>query len=716
MKQIVHHFIKSSVASVCMLTAFTSLSAQSDSVWIKYDNRFQENKALCAIADYDSIEFRMRRNNPVLRKYSSSLSRGYVDQNIGALMSSTPGEITFTHPGLIIYKPSEFSSMDFMDESSKWCFKRSKESDHFIVFWEKGFGADPGASTVPSNLRVNIDDLLKKAEQFYATNVDELKMVVKGQGTSQLDKYKMEIYLLYQTEWLATGSGYDNKIGALWVNPSTCQPVGSTIAHEIGHSFQYQTYCDNLLKGKADNQQSGYRYGLPGSKGGNGFWEQCAQWQSYQDYPEQALDNYHFNVWMANHHRHFENEWQRYASYWLQYHFTELDGITAVGRLWNESVYPEDAIQAYMRIFCNNDYDEVKARLFRYAQKCATYDFDHVRKYVNTHYDSYKTDFVSVADGWCQVTYANCPAPTGFNVIPLDVPAAGTKVKVEFNGLKAGAALAAGDVGKMVDGDGNAAGTATAYNNTDVSGKEGWGIGFVALKTDNTRVYGEAHFTSGSETVELEVPTGTKRLFFIVQGAPAEYQQSPWDEDETTDDQLPYQLRVTGTNIKDYVYIDPSATPQNLDLSYNLTCSSSKTSYDQGTINLSSNGAMEKIAQAFVMQPSTISGATSTIAANIVGAPSEGKVVLGLEDASGNISYRYSANAGFYCNADGSVGSYAAHSPVWFEYNKDTFVITYGHYPGYSKSGTTYTIRPVLVYTKDGVQYKVRLTLNMAYK
>ncbi len=28
----------------------------------------------------------------------------------------------------------------------------------------------------------------------------------------------MQIYLLYQTDWLAAGSGYDDKIGALWVN------------------------------------------------------------------------------------------------------------------------------------------------------------------------------------------------------------------------------------------------------------------------------------------------------------------------------------------------------------------------------------------------------------------------------------------------------------------------------------------------------------------
>lgn len=74
----------------------------------------------------------------------------------------------------------------------------------------------------------------------------------------------MEIYLLYQSEWLATGSGYDNVIGALWVNPSTCQPVGSTIAHEIGHSFQYMVFCDYLLqKGVPEQNRPSARPAMP---------------------------------------------------------------------------------------------------------------------------------------------------------------------------------------------------------------------------------------------------------------------------------------------------------------------------------------------------------------------------------------------------------------------------------------------------------------------
>lgn len=70
------------------------------------------------------------------------------------------------------YKPIEFAGMDMLRSDAKWSWFRSKQSEHFFVFWEAGFGDDPNAETVPANLRVDVDDLLEKAEQFYQTNVE----------------------------------------------------------------------------------------------------------------------------------------------------------------------------------------------------------------------------------------------------------------------------------------------------------------------------------------------------------------------------------------------------------------------------------------------------------------------------------------------------------------------------------------------------------------
>ncbi len=540
------------------MTLATTASAQTqDSLWIRYDDRFTPNRRLLSLAGCDSMEFRASRTAPVVRCYTQSQARGYFDYYLTSIIAKQPGTLMFRNPGRIVYKPSEFSSMDFMDDDSKWSFKRSKESEHFIVFWEKGFGDNPQSGKVPSGLRVDIDDLLAKAERFYTTNVETLGMVETGSGRSQLDRYKMEIYLLYQTDWLATGSGYDDKVGALWVNPSTCQPVGSTIGHEIGHSFQYQTYCDNVLRGRANDHKTGFRYGLPGSNGGNGFWEQCAQWQSFQDYPDEALTTWHFAYWKANHHRHFENEWQRYASYWLHYYLTDRSGMTTIGRLWNESAYPEDALMAYTRLFCDGDYATTRRLLFDYAQRCVTFDFKAVRSKVTNQYDTYTTSFLDDGNGWLQVTYANCPAPTGFNAVPLTVPPAGTKVTARVEGLPVGSSLLASDPGIQIDGNGKSVDTVAVYNTTDIKGNEGWACGFVALKSGGERVYGDACFISATDgdgsltgEVAFTVPENTLRLWLVVQGSPTVYRFSPWDDREATDDQLPYRLQLDGTSVK----------------------------------------------------------------------------------------------------------------------------------------------------------------------
>lgn len=47
--------------------------------------------------------------------------------------------------------------------------------------------------------------------------------------------------------------------------------------------------------------------------------------------------------------RHFNHEWMRYASYWLQHVWVEKHGIDAFGRIWRESQFPEDPLQTYDR-------------------------------------------------------------------------------------------------------------------------------------------------------------------------------------------------------------------------------------------------------------------------------------------------------------------------------------------------------------------------------
>lgn len=420
------------------------------------------------------------------------------------------------------YKPAEFTNINMFRNDSKWSWYRHKQSEHFFVFWEPGFGDDPNSAEVPSVLRVDIDDLLVKAEQFYKTNVESLKFAEVGQNRSYLDKYKMEIYLLYTEEWVATGSGYDNTIGALWINPSTCQPVGSTIAHEIGHSFQYQVACDKLLNGTAGELPAGFldqgfRYGYTATgEGDNAFWEQCAQWQSFQDYPGE-LFGYHVDVWKANYHRHFNHEWMRYASYWMQYYWTQKHGIDAVATIWKESKFPDDPLTAYQRLYCGNSLDNFYENLYDYAARMVTYDIDVVRNYVTDAARDYSTKVFDLGNGYYQVSYANCPGTTGFNIIPLNLPESGNTISVTFEGLATGSALAGDDPGSVINSDGKIVASVRNYNsnsNTDA----GWRYGFVAVV--NGKAQYSPMYKNSSAILSYDVPHEATNLYMVVMGAP----------------------------------------------------------------------------------------------------------------------------------------------------------------------------------------------------
>lgn len=92
------------------------------------------------------------------------------------------------------YKPKDFSNMDMFDSESRFSFHRYNQSEHFFIFWEKGFGEDPNSESLPKNLRVDIEDLLDKLELFYNTNIEYAKFAILGEEKTYLDIYKMEVF------------------------------------------------------------------------------------------------------------------------------------------------------------------------------------------------------------------------------------------------------------------------------------------------------------------------------------------------------------------------------------------------------------------------------------------------------------------------------------------------------------------------------------------
>ncbi|MDP4271895.1 MAG: DUF4859 domain-containing protein [Bacteroidota bacterium] len=608
------------------------------------------------------------------------------------------------------YKPQEMKNMDVLRSDSKWSFVRSKQSTHFFVFWEAGFGSDPNASTVTEAMRIDVDDMLKKAEEFYNMNVNTLKFAQVGSGKSNLDKYKMQIYLLYQSEWLATGGGYDDVIGALWVNPGTCKPVGSVIAHEIGHSFQYQVYADALATGLCANDFTrGFRYGY-GGNGGNGFWEQTAQWQSYQSYPTQAFDSYNFGVYAENYHRHICHEWQRYASYFIHYYWADKHGIDFIGKLWREAKSPEDPIQAYMRLN-SVTVDQMNTELYDAATRFVTWDLDAIRangaNYIGKH--TYK--FYQLTDGTYQVAYAKCPSSTGYNVIPLNVPAAGTVVSTSFSALNPGAALAPGDPGQYSE-DGKTL-TRTTYNSSSLT-RAGWRYGYVALLSNGQRVYGDMNRKS-SDNVDFTVPVGCTKLWFVVMGAPSTYLPCAWDEKESNDDQWPYTVKFTNTDLLGNITINPNDTPKDLTLTYNLSFAADASAYSGTTVNLNTTGDIAKVAQALVMQPSAVQSALLGAKAT----PQEGKIAFAAVESTGSLNYNTTANGlGFWFDSSGNVIGWGKDndSKLFNEFVSSNFEFTIGQYPGKSKAGDKYTVKEAFVYTKNSKQYQVTFVFNVTIK
>lgn len=570
------------------------------------------------------------------------------------------------------YKPSSYK-YDLADDNSELSWKRSRESEHFYVFWEKGFGYDPNSTSLPESMRVDVDDLLAKAEQFYKLNVETLKMATPGYGKSYLDKYKMQIILRYQTEWLATGSGYDNVIGALWVNPSTCKPVGKTIAHEIGHTFQYQIYCDKLLNGHAPDMHAGWRYGFgPNGQGGNGFWEQSAQFQAYQLYPELAIEQ-NYRQFIDNAHRHFNDENMRYQSFWFMYYFTEKYGIESFSKLWNNSYYPEDPLEAYTRLIANNNWNTTWKDYYEYAAHAVTFDFKAVKNYYNPKYTAYCTDMVKV-NGKYRPTDEYCPTTSGFNVISLFSPEMGDTAEVTLNTL---------------------------------SGNESnFRFGFVGIKNGKAD-YGT--MASGKNTTaKMTVNKDYDSFYLVVVAAPDSYRHHMWDDDSSNDEKWSYEVSFKNTGI--------DREPTNGSTGFGVELRASKTDYEVGYQDLSVISVTKKMSKAFGIPESDVIAKMVQPKLGVKQEPQEGKIVLVNTNADGSISAAPTANKGYWCNIEGNTVAWSNEVKIYFEYDAATNRLYYGLKPGANTAGTQITVHPTFIYRKDGKDYKFQIDMIYIFK
>lgn len=414
---------------------------------------------------------------------------------------------------------AQWSMGNVNDPSNVYYVGRTRQSKNWILFWEKGYGEDPKTFTC-GNYTIDVDEVLRRADIAFDYYTDVLKYTKRG--SSKTDTYKMVIRLRYEpNEWEASGSGVDNIIGLLTLTPWAAPSRNwQTLYHEIGHCFQYQVHCDN-------GDQNGWMY-APGNGNGCAFWEQCAQWQAYKIMPEEQFTNEWFNGYLSNVHKHILHESPRYNNFFVQDYWTYRHGIEFMGRLWNESRNPEDAVEAYMRITGINTsqfYDE----MYDCAARFASWDIPALSKLGAGKVTTRPLPAMTKeADDFWRIDPAVAPENTGHNIIRLNLPKNGGGVTAIFEGLN------------------NEAG----FRVKNPTAAE-WRFGFVAQLNDGSRVYGtmnKATYDDTRKVIYFDCPEDCKRLWFVVSGGSKNYWRQVWDDNDANDEQWPYKVKFGNTN------------------------------------------------------------------------------------------------------------------------------------------------------------------------
>lgn len=609
----------------------------------------------------------------------------------------------------------------------QWSFNRSKASDNCIIFWQKGFGSDP--SKAPSlngtSMTFDVDAVLKVAETCYDLNVNKLGFSC----SNMLNKYKIIILMNYTTTWTCYGGGYDFECSALWLNPATVKPAGHSLAHEVGHSFHYMCYAEAANYKHASSSTIGTGFHLPVGNG-QAIWEQTAQWQANQAYPA-LMFSQSYPLFGNNANYAFSHEWMRYQSYWFHYYLCQhYNDITTVAQVWKQPMTGAvDFNQSLMKLK-GLSVEALYELYFDYALHCATYDFDAAASYRNNYIGKFDYHAVQLSENKYQVAYASAPQGTGFNVVELSVPTAGTTITTRFTALMPGCALDDADPGEYNNGNTNALVSAGVRRYNSVSAyARGFRVGYVFLKNDGTREYyndSTVHCKGIEEVTEditTQVPAGTKRMFLVVSPALSSYIQHKWDENIKNDDQWPYQFELVGTTATNIIpYVKEPDFPKAIDgrsianvtLTYDVTLPPTS-DYEGATVNFSGSG-LNALCTAFQMEGNDIFSRILTYSSS----QANGTIMNYAAKADGSlqkVGKTTNGDFGHWFNASGTAITYGNGCVVFAEFTKATKSAVVGQFPNANANGTTRTIREALCYKdRDGQTATAYLVFNITFQ
>lgn len=412
--------------------------------------------------------------------------------------------------GVVNQKPE-----DFQKRESKFNVNYMIEGPNVAVLYEKTWGNDPEGNKLPLDRK----KALEYAEDIYAWMINEAGFA--NWTTSKAAKYKLLVFVHYSTEGGAVGYGRDD-VGILEVKQPGIMNVNKyglpgVLQHEIMHSFQYITHYDG-----------GYNYGWSGP-----IYEMTSQWSLFHRWADWTdLEYNHFQDFMKGYYKAFMHEDNQYHSpYVLAY--WEWKRPRMVSKLWQGNIEADnqDPVQTYKRLN-NLSQEAFNDEMFDCVSRLVTWDLSDRIKETNEHQigkHQYKLTSIN-SQGLYRIAPENAPQNYGYNCISLKVPAAGSKVSVDFVGL------------------------------LDVTGYKiqkrqyaGWRYGFVALKNNGERVYGEMN-KEQKKTISFTVPEGTKGLWFVVMGAPTEHWKHIKNQTDNSgnitkdnENNWPWQMKLTGT-------------------------------------------------------------------------------------------------------------------------------------------------------------------------
>lgn len=402
-------------------------------------------------------------------------------------------------PAKVWYVPE---NNNYESPESDYSYNRMLESSDIVLFWHKEYGSDPMLNADASK-RFDPKKAMEECERFYQFYVNDLKLVQKGKSVS--DRYKLLIYVFGGNENTAFGGGDEDKIGILWTPATRINkiPYGA-LAHEIGHSFQYMSHAD--------------------SKTGPGgpVMEMSAQYMLWQVYPEwMTFENYHLKDFLKGTHYAFLHPQNMYHSPYVLEYWSNKHGIEFWGNLSRATQEGEDVVMTYKRMN-NLSQEQFNDEMFDASRKFITWDMKRIEEVAKPYRNMHTTKLNLIEEGWFQIDSSNCPQDYGYNGIKLNVPAAGTKVKLSFKGL-----------------------TATKEYGTTAK-QMGWRYGFVASLKDGNRVYSEV-FKNKEGKAEFVVPDNTEFLWLVVSGAPSEHQKLNINKENKRGRSFPYKVKFINT-------------------------------------------------------------------------------------------------------------------------------------------------------------------------